>query len=99
MIGKPIPDLKLYLLDQYKALVPIGVVGEIYVGGAGLAKGYLRRDALTAERFIADPFSVDPQAKLFRSGDLARWLPDGNLEYLGRIDDQVKIRGLSHRAR
>ena len=93
VIGKPIPDLKLYLLDQYKALVPIGVVGEIYVGGAGLAKGYLRRDGLTAERFIADPFSVDPQAKLFRSGDLARWLPDGNLEYLGRIDDQVKIRG------
>ncbi len=93
VIGKPILDLKIYLLDQYKALVPIGVVGEIYVGGAGVAKGYLNRDALTAERFIADRFSNNPRAKLYRSGDLARWTSDGELEYLGRSDDQVKIRG------
>ena len=93
VIGKPIPDLQVYLLDQNQSLVPIGVAGEIYVGGAGVAKGYLRRDQLTTERFIADPFSKDPQAKLYRSGDLARRLPNGDLEYLGRIDNQVKIRG------
>ena len=93
VIGKPIPDLRVYLLDPYQCLVPIGVAGEIYVGGAGVAKGYLGRNALTAERFITDPFSEDPQAKLYRSGDLARWLPNGELEYLGRIDNQVKIRG------
>ncbi len=93
VIGKPIPDLRVYLLDKNKALVPIGVAGEIYVGGAGVAKGYLERDELTVERFVSDPFGNDPQAKLYRSGDLARYLPDGNIEFLGRIDDQVKIRG------
>jgi amino acid adenylation domain-containing protein len=93
VIGKPIPDLKVYLLDKRKALVPIGVAGEIFVGGAGVAKGYLGRDELTAERFIPDSVSNTPEAKLYRSGDLARWSPDGELEYLGRIDDQVKIRG------
>ena len=93
VIGKPIPDLTVYLLDKHRALVPIGVTGEIYVGGAGVAKGYLGRDELTAERFIADPFSDNPQNRLYRSGDLARWLPSGELEYLGRVDDQVKIRG------
>jgi amino acid adenylation domain-containing protein len=92
-IGKPIPDLRVYLLDRHKALVPIGVAGEIHVGGAGVAKGYLGRDELTTHRFVADTFGNDPQAKLYCSGDLARWLPDGDLEYLGRIDDQVKIRG------
>lgn len=93
VIGKPIPDLKIYLLDKNKALVPIGVSGEIYVGGAGVAKGYLGREELTTERFVSDPFVNDPKAKLYRSGDLARWLPDGDLEFLGRMDDQVKIRG------
>ena len=93
VIGKPIPDLRVYLLDRHHSLVPIGVAGEICVGGAGVAKGYLGRKALTAERFVTDPFSEDLQAKLYRSGDLARWLPNGELEYLGRIDNQVKIRG------
>ena len=93
VIGKPIPDLRVYLLDRHKALVPIGVAGEIHVGGAGVAKGYLGRDELTTDRFVPDTFGNDPQAKLYRSGDLARWLPDGDLEYLGRIDHQMKIRG------
>jgi acyl-coenzyme A synthetase/AMP-(fatty) acid ligase len=95
VIGKPIPDLRIYLLDQHRELVPIGVPGEMYVGGAGVARGYLQRPELTAERFIADPFSqiAGPRPKLYRSGDLARRLPNGDLEYLGRIDDQVKIRG------
>jgi len=93
IIGKPIPDLKVYLLDKHRALIPIGIPGEIFVGGAGVGRGYLGRDELTAERFMSDPFSDTPQAKLYRSGDLARWLPDGDLEYLGRIDNQVKLRG------
>ncbi len=93
VIGTPIPDLKIYVLNAQQELQPIGVPGEIYIGGAGLARGYLQRHELTAERFIADPFSNDPQAKLYRSGDIARWLAHGELEYLGRIDDQVKIRG------
>ncbi|WP_457799035.1 AMP-binding enzyme [Methylocystis sp. S23] len=69
------------------------MAGEIYIGGAGVGRGYLNRPELTAARFIADPFSGDAQARLYRTGDLGRWLPDGNLEYLGRLDDQVKIRG------
>ena len=95
VIGKPIPDLRIYLLDQHRELVPIGVPGEMYVGGAGVARGYLQRPELTAERFITDPFSqtAGARAKLYRSGDLARRLPNGDLEYLGRLDDQVKIRG------
>jgi acyl carrier protein len=92
VIGVPIPDLKIYLLDQYGQPVPVGVPGEIYVGGAGVARGYLNRDELTAARFVADP--IDPTGgRVYRSGDLARWLPSGQLEYLGRIDQQVKIRG------
>ncbi|HEV7517759.1 MAG TPA: amino acid adenylation domain-containing protein, partial [Thermoanaerobaculia bacterium] len=92
-IGRPIPDLALYLLDRGLAPVPIGVVGEIFVGGAGVARGYLKRSRLSAERFVPDPFGSAPGARLYRSGDLARYRPDGDLEYLGRIDHQVKIRG------
>ncbi len=93
LIGEPIPDLAVHLLDAHLQPVPIGVPGEIHVGGAGLAQGYLGRPDLTAERFVPDPFSGRPGARLYRSGDLARRLPDGDLEYLGRIDQQVKIRG------
>lgn len=96
-IGTPIPDLQIYLLDAHQQQVPIGVPGEIYVGGSGLARGYLNRPELTAERFIPNPFSdisaVESAPRLYRSGDLARYLPNGDLEYLGRIDNQVKIRG------
>ncbi|CAC5344912.1 putative Acetate--CoA ligase [Planktothrix rubescens CCAP 1459/22] len=103
VIGRPLPDLQVYLLDQYLQPVPVGVPGEMYVGGAGVAKGYLNRPELTTERFISSPF--DPPlpplnkggtqggAKLYKTGDLARYLPNGELEYLGRIDNQVKIRG------
>jgi amino acid adenylation domain-containing protein len=91
MIGRPIPDLALYVLDKHRRLLPAGVPGELYVGGVGVARGYLNRPELTAERFIDDPFR--PGGRLYKSGDLARWLPDGDLEYLGRDDDQVKIRG------
>ncbi|MGG3660641.1 amino acid adenylation domain-containing protein, partial [Bacillus pseudomycoides] len=89
-IGKRIPDLEVYVLDNCQQPVPIGVSGELYIGGAGLARGYLKRPELTAERFIPHPFSSDPGARLYRTGDLARYLPDGNLDYLGRIDHQVK---------
>jgi amino acid adenylation domain-containing protein/thioester reductase-like protein len=92
-IGRPIPDLQLYLLDAHREPVPIGVVGEIYVGGAGVARGYLNRPELTAERFIADPFSRTAHSRLYKSGDLGRRRPDGTVEYLGRNDHQVKIRG------
>ncbi|MBN3921606.1 non-ribosomal peptide synthetase, partial [Nostoc sp. NMS4] len=93
VIGRPIPDLQVYVLDEYKQPVPIGVAGEMYVGGAGVARGYLNRPELTAQRFISNPFSNNPKARLYKSGDLARYLPNGELEYLGRIDQQVKIRG------
>ena len=93
LVGKALPDLRIYLLDGRLEPVPLGVSGELYVGGAGVARGYLNRPELTAERFIADPFSADPEARLYKTGDLGRWLPDGNIEYLGRNDFQVKIRG------
>ncbi|MEH2221001.1 MAG: amino acid adenylation domain-containing protein [Nostoc sp.] len=93
VIGCPIPDLQVYVLDEYKNPVPIGIPGEMYVGGAGVARGYLNRPELTAERFISHPFSNNSQAQLYKTGDLARYLPNGELEYLGRIDNQVKIRG------
>ncbi|TCP58033.1 amino acid adenylation domain-containing protein [Tumebacillus sp. BK434] len=93
VIGEPIPDLELYVLDANLQPVPPGVRGELYVGGAGLARGYLNRPDLTAERFLAHPFSDDPAARLYKTGDLARYLPNGELEYQGRIDHQVKVRG------
>lgn len=93
VIGKPIPDLRVYVLDRYRQPAPVGVIGEMYVGGAGVARGYLNRPDLTAERFIHDPFSGESEARLYKTGDLARWRANGTLEYLGRNDSQVKIRG------
>ena len=92
-IGRPIRDLQLYILDEHLQPVPIGIAGEIYIGGAGLARGYLNRPELTASRFISNPFGGMANARLYRSGDVARYLPNGEIEHLGRIDDQVKIRG------
>jgi hypothetical protein len=91
VIGRPIPDLYLYLLDRHLEPVPAGVPGELFVGGDGVAKGYLDREQLTRERFVADPHRAGQ--RLYRSGDRARWRHDGELEYLGRFDDQIKLRG------
>ncbi len=93
VIGEPIPDLRLYILDGKRQPVPIGVPGELYVGGAGLARGYLNRAELTAERFISDHLTEEPGSRLYKTGDLARFLENGDVEYLGRVDEQVKIRG------
>jgi len=92
-IGGPIPDLRFHVLDSAMNPVPVGVPGEIYVGGPGVARGYLDRPGLTAQRFVPDPFGGEPGARLYRAGDRARLLPDGEVEFLGRIDGQVKIRG------
>lgn len=92
-IGRPIANTCLYLLGADGKPVPVGAVGELYVGGAGVARGYLNRPELTAERFLPDPFSQHQDARMYKTGDLARYLPDGNLEFLGRNDHQVKIRG------
>ncbi|HJT67992.1 MAG TPA: amino acid adenylation domain-containing protein, partial [Pyrinomonadaceae bacterium] len=92
-IGRPIANTQIYILDRYGRHVPAGVAGELHIGGEGLARGYLNLPALTAERFIPDPFSSVPGQRLYKTGDQARYLPDGKLEYLGRVDDQVKLRG------
>jgi amino acid adenylation domain-containing protein len=93
LIGRPIANTQLYILDRQLRPVPIGVTGELHIGGAGLARGYLNRPELTAQKFIRNPFSPEPGARLYKTGDLARYLPDGNIEFLGRIDHQVKLRG------
>jgi amino acid adenylation domain-containing protein len=92
-IGRPLPNTRAYVLDQQMRVVPTGVSGELYIGGAGVAAGYLNDPDLTAARFVPDPFSTEPNSRLYRTGDRARTLPDGNIEFLGRTDRQVKVRG------
>jgi amino acid adenylation domain-containing protein len=92
-IGRPIGNTEIYILDKMLQPVPIGVAGELHIGGDGLARGYLKRPELTAEKFIPHPLSANPKARLYKTGDLVRYLPNGNIEFLGRIDHQVKIRG------
>src|SRR6185295_14633225 len=88
-IGRPLANTQLYVLDHLLRPMPIGVTGELYVGGTGVGRGYLNYPERTAEVFLADPFSAEPGRRLYRTGDLARYLPDANLEFLGRVDSQV----------
>lgn len=92
-IGRPLSNTQTYLLDQRLNPVPVGAAGELHIGGIGLARGYLDRAGLTAEKFIPNPFSAEPGARLYKTGDIARYLPDGNIKFLGRRDEQLKIRG------
>src|SRR5262249_21610707 len=92
-IGRAIPNMRLYVLDRHLEPLPIGVSGELYVGGIGVGRGYLGDEERTAKAFVRDPFATEAGAKLYKTGDRARYLPDGNLEFLGRLDDQVKLRG------
>jgi amino acid adenylation domain-containing protein len=92
-IGQPIANAQIYILDKYEQFVPVGVAGELYIGGAGVARGYLNRPDLTAKRFLKNRFVKEEDAQMYRSGDLGRWRPDGTIEFIGRNDSQVKIRG------
>src|SRR5262249_60942431 len=93
-IGGALDNTRVYVLDQHLEPTPIGIPGELCVGGVAVARGYLNRPELTAERFVPDPFARDADALLYRTGDLARWLPDGTIDFIGRADRQIKIRGL-----
>src|SRR5262249_46561799 len=92
-IGKPIANTRGYILDPKRGLLPVGIYGELYLAGAGLARGYFGRADLTDERFVPNPFSSEYGSRMYKTGDLCRWLPDGNIQFSGRMDHQVKLRG------